>query len=155
MEDMAYRRATPADFTAVRALLELCELPTQDLTPRHLERFLVCRDGQRLVGSVALEVLGDLGLLRSLAVAPEVRGRGLAHDLWVEARAEARRLGLRRLYLLTTTAAGLFSRWGFETVARDAVPKAVQATPEFASLCPSSAIVMAIDLGPATDQRVL
>ena len=154
MEDIAYGRATPADLPAVRGVLKGCGLPTEDLRPDHLEHFFVCRARGELVGAVGFELLGDVGLVRSLAVAPEFRGRRLAHDLWTLARADARDRGVRQLYLLTTTAAALFERWGFRSLARDAVPEAVRATREYSSLCPSTASVMAMDLG-AADQRVL
>jgi amino-acid N-acetyltransferase len=153
MEDITYGPATPADLPAIQALLRLCDLPTEDLRPEHLELFFVSRARDQLVGAVGLEVLGNIGLLRSLAVTPELRGRRLAHDLWKRAHAEARRRGMQSLYLLTTTAAGLFSRWGFQTVAREVVPEAVRATPEYSSLCPSTATVMAMDLETAHPNR--
>ena len=63
-----------------------------------------------------------MALLRSLAVAPDRRGRRLAHDLWRRILDRARALELERLYLLTTTAEPLFARWGFARIARDVVP---------------------------------
>lgn len=153
MEDITYRPAERSDLPAVLALLERSSLPIEDLRSDHLEQFLVGRAGERLIGAVGLEQLGDVGLLRSLAVAPEFRGRGLAHELWTRIQADARRRGIRRLFLLTTTAAGLFSRWGFRPVARDLLPEAVRATQEFRSLCPDTAAVMSLDLA-APDQPV-
>jgi len=155
MEDTTVALATPADLSAVRALLDRCGLPTGDLQATHLERFLVCRVGGQLAGTVGLEVLGSFGLLRSLAVAPEFRGRNLGHGLWTRLRDEARGQGIRQLYLLTTTAEELFSAWGFGRVARDVVPDAVRATTEYSALCPSTAAVMTIDLTATPDQRVL
>jgi amino-acid N-acetyltransferase len=146
MEDVSFARAVPKDLTEVVALLERCALPTQDLSAAHLEHFTLCRINGRLAGTVGLQVFGDLGLLRSLAVAPEARGRRLGLDLWAHARATAMRSGIRRLYLLTTTAEPLFARWGFLRIERDLLPAAVQATDEFASLCPSTAVAMALAL---------
>jgi amino-acid N-acetyltransferase len=141
--------ATPDDLPRVVALLDACELPSADLAT--LAGFLVCRAGDgHLVGSIGIQTLGDgvvsTGLLRSLAVAPGLRGRGIAHDLWAQGRADAGRRGLRSLYLLTTTAAALFERWGFRQIDRDRAPAAVRGTAEFASLCPSTAVVMSLDL---------
>jgi N-acetylglutamate synthase-like GNAT family acetyltransferase len=62
--------AHAADADAIRLLLQECDLPCEDLTPAHLEHFLVIRDGARLAGVVGLEFPGRAGLLRSLAVAP-------------------------------------------------------------------------------------
>jgi len=155
MEDITFAAATAADLPAVRALLKRCALPTADLLPAHMDRFIICRTNGQLVATVGIQVLGDVALLRSLAVAPEVRGRRLAHALWTRARAEVVRFGIGRLYLLTTTAAGLFSRWGFRSVARDGVPEAVRATAEYSSLCSVSATVMAVELATEPDQRPL
>lgn len=154
MEDLTFTPAAAADLPAVRALLERCALPADDLRQAHLDRFIVCRAGGAVVGAVGLEVAGNVGLLRSLAVAPEWRGRRVAHNLWRRISGEARGLGLHCLYLLTTTAGPLFARWGFAPIARDAVPDSIRATAEFASLCPSTAAVMATDLRGA-DQRAL
>ena len=155
MEDIRFTTATAADLPAVRALLERCELPVDDLQAAHLEHFVVCRLGGSLAGSVGIEISGEIGLMRSLAVAPELRGRRLGHDLWTHLRSEASRRGVGRLYLLTTTAEKLFARWGFQRVERDTVPEAIRGTAEFASLCPNTATVMALDLPTVTSQRVV
>jgi ArsR family transcriptional regulator, arsenate/arsenite/antimonite-responsive transcriptional repressor len=46
------------------------------------------------------------------------------------------------IYLLTTTAADYFPRFGFERATRADVPAGVQQSVEFTSACPSTAIVM-------------
>jgi amino-acid N-acetyltransferase len=153
VNETTFAFATPADLNAVRALLERCGLPTADLEANHLGQFLVCRIGGELAGVAGLAVLGSLGLFRSLAVAPEFRGRRLGHALWTRLRDEAPRRGIRQLYLLTTTADGLFSGWGFRRVGRDVVPDAVQATAEYSALCPRTATVMMMDLSEIADQR--
>ena len=152
MEDVTFEPATDADLAAIRALLRRCELPIDDVGPAPLEHFVVCRTGGRLAGTVGLELMGEVGLLRSLAVAPEVRRKGLGHALWARGCADAARAGVRHLYLLTTTASDLFARWGFQPVGREAVPPAIQATAEYSSLCPSTAVVMAMDLAAADSQ---
>jgi amino-acid N-acetyltransferase len=146
MEDISYSLASPGDLPSVRELLARCDLPAEDLRPSHFDNFVVCRDGGRLVGTVGLEPLGEVGLLRSLAVAPEFRGRRLGHELWARAREHALSRGIGRLYLLTTTAEGLFRRWGFQHVPRDQVADVVRNTTEYSTMCPSTAAVMAMDL---------
>ena len=156
MDDISFVPAAAADLPGVRALLERCELTAEDLGPIHLDHFVVCRTGDQLAGVVGLEIKGELGLMRSLAVAPELRGRRLGYALWTRIHEVARQRGIRRLYLLTTTAEALFSRWGFQRVPRDVVPEVIRATTQFASLCPATASVMVMDLAAADgDQRVL
>ena len=45
-------------------------------------------------------------------------------------------------FLLTTTAERFFPKFGFERIERTDVPASLQASIEFRSACPSSAIVM-------------
>lgn len=137
--------ASTADTAAVVALLRSCELPADDIAD-HLDEVLVARDGDEIVATIGLEPFGDVGLLRSLAVAPRWRGRGLGDGLCHRLEERAVVLGLRRLYLLTTTASAYFARRGWREVERDRVPAAIRATREFSSLCPASAVVMFRDL---------
>ena len=58
----------------------------------------------------------------------------------------ARELGLRELYLLTTTAAAYFPRFGFERIGREALPSSLQASEELRGACPASAAAMRIIL---------
>lgn len=131
----------------VRDLLTASRLPVDDLPDPAVE-LLGAWDGAALVGAVGLQRCGEVGLLRSLAVAPAWRGRGLGRELCGRIVALARERGLVSLFLLTTTAADLFRRLGFRDVERRAVPDEIQATAEFASLCPSTAAVLRLDLGP-------
>jgi amino-acid N-acetyltransferase len=91
---------------------------------------------------VGLEVLGEVGLLRSLAVPQEDRGRGVGTQLTHKAEDYARTLGVQALYLLTTTAPDFFARRGYQRIDRAAAPAPLQATTEFQSLCPSTAVCM-------------
>ncbi len=133
--------ATPADEPAVSALLASCGLPHVDVAP-HLRHFTIARDGSRVVGVIGLEVHGADGLLRSLAVAPDRRGQGVARRLYATLIRDARRLGITRLFLLTTSAQGFFEMLGFRAVKREAVPDAIRATGEFRQLCPETAECM-------------
>jgi N-acetylglutamate synthase-like GNAT family acetyltransferase len=68
--------------------------------------------------------IGDVGLLRSLAVRHDCRKAGLARVLVEEARRRYR--GIRSLYLLTTTAADFFAHIGFAIIPREAAPLAIR-----------------------------
>jgi amino-acid N-acetyltransferase len=86
-----------------------------------------------------------MALLRSLAVAPPLRSRRIGHALWAHARDHPLARGIRRLYLMTTTAEGLFARWGFHRVARDQVAEVVINTSDFNTICPITTVVMTLD----------
>jgi N-acetylglutamate synthase-like GNAT family acetyltransferase len=143
---MRLEPATAADLPSIAALLESLKLPTSDLGGAH-QRFLVARQGQELAGCVALEGAGEAVLLRSLAVAPAHQRHGLGTTLHAQALALARASGATELFLLTTTAEGFFARHGYHRVDRSAAPAPLQASAEFASLCPATAVCMARRLG--------
>ena len=95
---------------------------------------------------MGVELYGDVALLRSLAVAQNVRGQGCGRRLVQEAEQYASRNGVKRLYLLTTTAEAFFRSLGYAGVERDAAPSAIRATSEFSALCSDTAALMAKEL---------
>lgn len=136
-----------AHLGQLEALLDADALPTDDCAEQ-AGNFYGIFDQDRLVAAGGLEPADGCFLLRSVIVAPAYRGRGLARGITEFLLERARSGGGRRVYLLTETAAGYFSRLGFESVARDSVPAAIAQTRQFASLCPDSAHCMAIDCAP-------
>jgi len=72
--------AAARDLESLCALLAAVDLPVEGLSD-HLSTALVARDGDDVVGCVALEVYGDMALLRSLAVVPSRQGTGLGRLL--------------------------------------------------------------------------
>jgi len=134
-------RARPEDIDDVLSLLQENHLPTAGLRD-HLATALVARHDGRVVGSAALEVYREGALLRSIAVAPHLHGRGLGRRLTDAAIRLGTELRVSALYLLTTTAERYFPKFGFERITRAEVPASVQTSIEFTSACPSSATVM-------------
>src|SRR3989449_10058885 len=61
---------------AILDLIDRSKLPSAGLE-EHVGSTLVARDGDRIVGTAALELYGGSALLRSVAVAGELRGPGL------------------------------------------------------------------------------
>ena len=131
-----------SDLPAIRALLADAGLPTADLAAAPWADFWGCRAGEDLAGVIGLEAYGTVVLLRSLAVAPDWRGRGLGSALLAHAEQAARQRGLAALYLLTTTAEAFFARRGYARIPREAAPPALRHTAEFAALCPASAVCL-------------
>jgi amino-acid N-acetyltransferase len=133
--------ARAGDFDGIVALLSDQHLPPDGLRD-HLATTLVAREGGRIVGSAALEIYADGALLRSVAVAADRQGRSLGRELTRAAIQLAEQRRTPAIYLLTLTADRYFPKFGFEQIARADVPETVQQSVEFASACPSSAIVM-------------
>ncbi|MDR7555612.1 MAG: arsenic resistance N-acetyltransferase ArsN2 [Armatimonadota bacterium] len=138
--------AGPQDLDEICALLASSGLPAEGVAD-HLDGVLVVRDAGRLVATAGLEDYGDAGLLRSVAVAPTHRGRGLGRALVAALLARARARGHAEVYLLTTTAAGYFARLGFRPTTREAVRPSVQRSAEWHLACCASSVVMVRPLG--------
>ena len=79
-------------------------------------------------------------------MAPALRGKGLGRELTEAALGLARDRGVRRVYLLTTTAERYFPAFGFAPITRAEVDPAVQDSAEFTGACPDSAAVLALSL---------
>jgi amino-acid N-acetyltransferase len=146
MNDIAYGFAAAGDLVAIRALLADCGLPGEDLE-QVAGHCIAAKLGSEVVGSVALEPYGRSGLLRSLAVAPAWRGRSLGCTLYSKMVVHARLLGVEELYLLTTDAERYFAGLGFRRIERGEAPGEIQATSQFRSLCPKSAVCMRREIG--------
>jgi amino-acid N-acetyltransferase len=141
----------PGALPAFAATLADAGLPTDDLeTAFHSDhaRFWRFEQNGELIGYAGLEWVGDAGLLRSMVIPETGRGRGQGRLLLGSLLPLIEQSpGLRRLFLLTTTAAGFFERQGFERVRRDSVPSGIAALSQFAGICPASAVCMHKDLG--------
>ncbi len=136
------RPATSRDYPAVADLLSGSGLPTAGLDETLPQALVAVGADGRVAGCVALELYGDIALLRSLAVAAALRGSGLGERLAREALRLASSVGAHDVYLLTETAAGFFPRFGFIQEDRTLAPVPLKASVEFRSACPSSAVLM-------------
>jgi amino-acid N-acetyltransferase len=139
------RSARRADRSAVLDLLEQAGLPQVGVREA-LAGFLVAESRGRIVGCIGLEGQGRSRLLRSAAVAPRHRGRGVGQSLVRALLAMARKESCRSLFLLTTTAAAFFERFGFLRASRQDVPRNVRRYAEFRGACPESAVLMRLNL---------
>ena len=141
------RQALPADWDAVRDLLLDSGLPVEDLGPQKLDGFLIAEDGEVVLGIIGLEVLGTVGLLRSLVVEKNARRAGLGGKLVGALESAAEAAGIVELWLLTIDAEKFFQRHNYEIVERAVAPDEIRRSEEFSSLCPDTAFLMRKALG--------
>lgn len=143
MAAIAFRPATADDdLDRVERLLDGAGLPTSDVRAGNARFFLAVDDGS-VVGVGGFEAVGSAGLLRSVAVDFGRRDEGVGTAICREVESRAAEAGVERLFLLTETAAGFFADLGYARRDRSMVPPAVRETPEFAELCPDTAVCMA------------
>ncbi len=152
MISVIIRAARADDFPRVQALLSAAELPLDGLEDQFGEAYAVAEADGVLVGAEGIETYEDAGLLRSAVVDPSWRGRGVGDALTRDRLAWARARGLREVYLLTTTAADYFPRYGFVRVSRASAPPALQRSREFAEACPQTAVTMRLILDSAPNE---
>ena len=168
---MKARKARLKDVAAIHELIahyasQGLLLPrTEDEIRLHVRRFLVLEEGGRVIGCVALESYGaDLAEVRSLAVDPAIRGRGLGARLLRFALATAKRRKIARVFAVTH-APDFFGRLGFvastsamaealpEKVARDCrtCPKAekCELVAVIATVIPERATLPILEAKPA------
>lgn len=122
-------------------LLMAEKLPVADL-PETLDNFIVAIQDGVVVGVGGIEIYGNYGLLRSLAVQLQHRSEGIGGKLLARLDTISKLRGLSELYLLTETAPAYFEQKNYRKIKREDVPAEVQLSSEFSHVCPVSAIVM-------------
>ncbi len=138
-------RATVFDTENILALLKAHHLPTGDIETSNITFYVILEDS-RLLACAGIEEFGDVGLLRSVAVQEEQRGKGVGRKLIDLVLLKAKKSGIKELYLLTETAEGFFERKGFSKLGRELAPEHIETSSEFAEVCPASAVFMKKEL---------
>ena len=127
------RRARTSDIRTIRDIVrphaESRVLVSKDAVTYYeaVQQFRVGEVDGRVVGFGALHVMWeDLAEIRTLAVSPEAKGRGVGSRLLEALVQDARELGVERLFCLTFEV-DFFSRHGFEVIEGQAVEPEVYA----------------------------
>ena len=121
MTDLVVRRARTSDVPGIKRLVDtyagkiLLEKNLVTLYESVQEFWVAELDGE-LAGCGALHVLwADLGEVRTVAVDPRVKGRGVGHAVVAKLLDQARELQLERVFVLTFET-GFFGRHGFTEI---------------------------------------
>ena len=116
------RRARTGDVPAIRSFIDLyaddrilLSKPTVTLY-EDIQEFWVADVGGAVAGCGALHVMwDDLAEVRTLAVDPAFRGRGIGHAVLTRLLEQARELGVRKVFCLTFEVA-FFRAHGFQVM---------------------------------------
>ena len=129
----------------LKHLLRSDQLCFNDVNERGVHLFGVRLKGE-LVGYFGYELFDNLALFRSMVVVPDARNKGYGALIWGQAKERLQDKGVKEVYLLTNTAADLFSKQGFATINRTSAPEPILATTEFKEFCPADSVCMKIIL---------
>lgn len=126
----------PARTKDVRAVRELIDRYSPDgrLLSKNtvtiyedVQEFVVAELDGQVVGCGALHVMWeDLGEVRTVAVLPEVKGKGIGGQILDVLMSRAKDLGLGRVFCLTFET-GFFGHYGFEPIEEAPVDPAIYA----------------------------
>lgn len=145
----AIRPATGPDLPPIASLLHAGGMPAGAARER-VGRTVVADVDRKPVATAAWDPVGDgVAILRSVAVAEGVRGRGVGTAVAAAAVRAAAAAGHRTVWLATAGAEDFFARCGFRAVRDDEVPDAIADHRTIAREAPSSATVMRLELPPA------
>ena len=140
-DSITLQQADEADIDRIESLLNANGLPSQDVRTMGACFFLAYTNTE-CIGTGGVEIYGSEALLRSVVITESNRGQGYRAELCDSLEEYTRTNGVETLYLLTTTAAPFFERYGYGAVAREEVPRPIRDTTEFTDLCPASATCM-------------
>lgn len=113
-------------------------LPFDDVELPGRQFFRFELDGE-WVAYAGLEGEGPDRLLRSIVVDESRRRQGIGKRMLSALERYANDSNVRRLHLLTNSAADFFSAHGYSRLDRSAAPDSISQTAQFTTLCPSSA----------------
>ena len=148
MEDVEAIHALVPDFARRGTMLPRSRAELYE----RLRDYEVAEADSQVVGCAALAIAWEnLGEIRSLAVVEAFQGRGVGRRLVESCLAEARRLGIRKVFALTNMPA-FFEHLGFERVDKETLPHKVWADcvkcPKFPD-CDEEAVAIDVEASAA------
>jgi amino-acid N-acetyltransferase len=140
---MLYTHANKEDLDGISNLLAINNLPFADLQESAIA-FIVGKINNDIIGCIGLENYGTEGMLRSFAVSPKFRNKGIGKELYRQLINYAVGQHIKTIHLLTETARDYFAGKGFVVADRTTAPQVIINSIEFSTLCPVSSVYMVL-----------
>ncbi len=144
------RTAMIDDLKDVERVLLENDLQVEGLEEQWGESYCVTEYQGKIIGVSGVEIYGGFGLLRSVAVIPTWKGKGVGEAMVKNRVVWAKLKGLSNIFLLTIDAEVYFARFGFTPVDRKSIPAEIKKSLEFSTLCPESAVAMVHSLSESS-----
>ena len=138
------RPAQSKDQKIIRFILLGHKLPLDGLEDTKL--WVLQLSSGEFAGVAGLELYGNQGLLRSVAVSKVMHNQGYGAALTNFVIREAKKHLVQDLFLLTTTTPEFFEKLGFEEESREKVSGGIMNSVEFKSACPKTAVLMRLSM---------
>lgn len=135
------------DPAGLVGLLSTAGLPIEDVAEPGRVFLRYATEGGEFVGIGGLEPLGAAVLLRSIAVVPEHRGRGMGGAITADLMERGRMQGAADAFAFTTGERTFLAALGFRRVERTEAPAAVLSTRQATGLCAASAVLWRKETG--------
>lgn len=129
------------DLPEVLKLLKLVDLPIEGVK-EHFQNFFIVRNDKMTIGCIGIEIYGNVGLLRSVAIHPSFQGKGIGQQLVGKIEEYSAEKELHNIYLLTDTAEKFFLKLGYLLISREETDPKIKQSIEFTTLCTSSPVMM-------------
>lgn len=134
-----------SDLQQIIELLKENNLPTSDIS-LNTQQFWKYQPDDKIKALAGIEPYGEYAIFRSFVSHLSIRGKGVAFKLYQHSLKEAKKQGINRLFLLTTTAKDWFLKHKWTVIERSSVPNQIANSKEFKSICPASATCMSIEI---------
>jgi N-acetylglutamate synthase-like GNAT family acetyltransferase len=121
-------RAQPGDLFELRLFLTTAELTLSGIDDPRLPLWIVVDADGRIEATTGFELAGSHALIRSVAVAPSLRGNGLGTELARFALERAREAGAETAWLFSRRSGGFWQKLGFESADRDELARVLEPT---------------------------
>jgi len=97
---------------------------------------------------------GEVGLLRSCVVMPELKGRGIGRRLVTALLSQMQSIGIARVYLFSATAPGFFETMNFRHISRATAPDQIRGLDQYKVHCGCDAALMVLPLHGIMEEYV-
>ncbi|MHA1125914.1 MAG: arsenic resistance N-acetyltransferase ArsN2 [Candidatus Heimdallarchaeota archaeon] len=145
-ETQIIEKASANDLNDIHQLLQMVNLPIGGVK-ENVDNFLVLKDNStKLIGCIGLELYAEYALLRSAAVHPENQNQGIGKKLTETTITYAKKIGIKKLFLITNTAEEYFKKIGFTVVQENEIPSSVKQSVEFTFQCAKTGKTMILSL---------
>jgi N-acetylglutamate synthase-like GNAT family acetyltransferase len=125
-------RAQPGDRFELRLFLRTADLTLSGLDDPELPLWIQVDADGRIEGTAGFELAGREALIRSVAVAPSLRGTGLGRKLAQFALDRAAEAGAERAWLFSRRSGPFWQKLGFEPADRDELARLLATTHQVA-----------------------